>query len=137
MSRSPSPDDYSTDRDRSTPALRSARSTSKAKEVYRTNRRDSGSSRPSAPSEDSGGDRGSTPFLTMMMEAITELRNDMEKLKKDRPAVNTEDCQFMGSVPGPHNNLESVSQDSPAGFSGFRAPMSEDSDEGEEFQGAA
>ena len=118
MSHSPFLDGYNTDRDRTTPALSSGRS------------------RPSATSEASHGDRCSAPSLAMVMEAITELRNDVEKLKKDRPAVSTEDCQFMGSVSGPHSNMGSVSQDSPAGFSGFRAPVSEDSDEGEEFQGA-
>ena len=136
MSRSPSQDGYSTDRDRHTPPLRTTRSTSTAKEVYRTSRRDSGRSRQADPSEASGGDRCSVPSLAMVMDAITELRNDMEKLKKDRLAVSTEDCQFVGSIPGTQRNLESVSQDSPAGFSGFRTQVSEDSDEGEEFPGA-
>ncbi|MPC18298.1 hypothetical protein E2C01_011177 [Portunus trituberculatus] len=136
MSCSPSLDGYSTDRDRTTHVLSSARSQSKAKEVYQTNRRESGCSRPSALSEASSGDRCSAPSLAMVMDAIMELRNDMEKLKKDRLTVSTEDYKFEGSVPVLHKTLESVSQASPAGFSGFRSPMSVDSDEGEEFQGA-
>ena len=46
----------------------------------------------------------------------------MEKLRKDRPAVSTEDYQIMGSVPGPHITLESVSQDSPADITGLELP---------------
>ncbi|MPD03189.1 hypothetical protein E2C01_098814 [Portunus trituberculatus] len=136
MSRLPSLDGYSTDRDRTTHVLSSACSQSKAKEVYQTIRHKSGHSKPSAPSEASSGDRRSAPSLAMVMDAITELRNDMEKLKKDRPAVSIEDYKFEGSVPVLHKTLESVSQASPAGFSGFRSPMSVDSDEREEFQGA-
>ncbi|MPC48280.1 hypothetical protein E2C01_042049 [Portunus trituberculatus] len=135
MSRSPSLDGYSTDTDRTTPVLSSTRSQSKAKEVYQTSRRESGRSKPSAPSEASSGDRHSAP-LAMVMDTITELRYDMEKLKKDRPAVSTEDNKFEGSAPVPHKSLESVSQASPAGFSGFSSPVSVDSNEGEEFQGA-
>ncbi|MPC29700.1 hypothetical protein E2C01_022946 [Portunus trituberculatus] len=69
------------------------------------------------------------------MDALTEVRKDMDKLKKENAAENSNVVHNNAPLPLSSTILAPVSQESPAGFSGFRSPSMEASSEEEELQG--
>ena len=76
-------------------------------------------------------DGGNTaPAWEMIMSALTELRKDMDKLKKDKSG---EKSDVHDSATLPASQVSPASQDTQAGFSGFRSPSGETSRE-EEIQ---
>lgn len=89
-------------------------------------------SRSPTPSPDYTGE--GTTSLGMIMDALTELRKDMDKLKKDNNAENSNEAHNNVPLPVSSTTLAPASQESHAGFSGFRSPLMEAGREEEELQ---
>ena len=88
---------------------------------------------PSPPPTYHGGDN-TAPSLGMIMDALTELRKDMDKMKKENKAMKSKPLHNNDPQSVSHNTLVTDYQESQAGFSGFRTPLREDSDVEEEIQ---
>lgn len=81
----------------------------------------SSSSSPSpSPQHTVGGN--TAPSWDMVLSALSELRKDMDELKKDKSG---EPAAVRDSAPLPASQVSHASQDTQAGFSGFRSPSGE------------